>query len=468
MKKIVIKPVTRIQGHARVTIILDDSGNLKNTFFHVDELRGFEKILEGNFLDELPRISTRICGICPVAHHLASVKASESIIGVEVPEPAFLLRELMHVGQFLQSHALHFFFLNLPDFLFGKDASKRNITGIMTIKPEIAKRAIEIRKAGQNIIKVIGGKAIHPVTCVPGGLTKALSREKRSSLIKNLQNIKKLCTWATNIGKNILDLNRDLINTFCILPTSYMGTTKAGNLELYDGDLEILAKEGDKKYTLEPNEYLNVISESVEEFTYQKFPYLIKEGYPDGIYRVNSLARLNLCDRIPTPIANEFLLDLRRNFPRPAHNTLLYHYTRLIEMVYAAERALEILENDKIVSTNIRVTCKLKGGEGVGIVEAPRGTLIHHYKADKKGTVVSANIIPGTTHNGLAINKTVKLAVESVLKKGRINKLDLNKIEMAIRAYDPCLGCATHTVKIPLKVRIFKGERLVNEVKNFG
>ena len=456
-KLIEVKPVTRIEGHAKVTIQLDDEGEVADAHFHVLELRGFEKFLEGRPVEEAPLITPRICGICYVAHHLASAKAMDAVFGVEIPETAYMLRELFQMGGFIHSHSLHFFFLGAPDFVLGPDADPkiRNIVGIVQKAPDVAKKAIKIRAYGQKITEVLGGKPIHPSGMVPGGVSKPLSKTDRDKLLSEVDEIISLCEWGVELGRELLlDKYLDTVKTFAVIQTHHIGLVKKGALELYDGPVRVMLADGEIHAEFQPHEYLDYIAERVEPYSSLKFPYLKKLGWPEGIYRVNSLSRINVADKISTPKANEVFKEFRNEWCRPAQHTLLFHYARLIETLYAAERAKELLEDEKILGENVHVPVKPREGDGVGIVEAPRGVLIHHYITDKNGFITEANLIVATVQNNPAMDLCVREVAKAFIHKGEVKEGLLNRVEMAIRAYDPCLSCATHVGGIPLEVEV--------------
>jgi len=466
MKQIVIQPVTRIEGHAKVTIQLDDQGNVEDARVNVVELRGFEKFCIGRPVEELPRIVCRICGVCPWAHHLASSKACDGVFGVEIPSAAKKLRELAYMGHFIHSHVLHFFVLSGPDFVMGPDAdySIRNVVGIVQRAPDMAKRAIRARFLGQMMTQILGGKAIHPDVSVPGGWSKPATEDE----VKRLKDMARECldfaSFAIDFAKKeIFPKYLDMVKSFAPITTGYLGTVRDGAMNLYDGNLRMMTPDG-KYEDFAVENYLDYISEHIEPWTYLKFPYYKKAGQfsmdltnPVGIYRTNALARINVCDRIATPLANKELEEFRASFGRPAHLTLLYHWARLIELVYAAERATELLNDAEIMEPNTRKAVTPRAARGIGVVEAPRGTLIHDYETDEKGMVKDVNIIVGTTHNNAAINMSVKKAAQDNIKGGKYDQALLNTVEMAIRAYDPCLSCATHSLdgRIPVKIDIF-------------
>jgi len=461
-KKITIEPVSRIEGHAKITIHLNDKNEVEESHFHVVEFRGFEKFCEGRLLSEMPVITTRICGICPVSHHLASVKACDDVLGVQSPPAAQKLRKLMHMGQIIHSHSLHFFFLAAPDFLFGSpaDPALRNIAGLIQTDEKLARKAIRLRKAGQNIVGRVGGRPIHPVTAIPGGMSKPLSHEDRFLIQKDLDEAVGLAQLAISTCKDIHEKFADVISDFAVIKTKYMGTVKDGNLELFDGDIRIIDETGKKLEEFNPGNYLNYIGERVEDWSYVKFPYYKELGYPDGIYRVAPLARLNVAENITTPLANSELKEFKKlGNGEPVHKTLYYHYARLIEVLYAVEHARELLDDDDIVGRNVRVKAERKPGEGIGVIEAPRGTLIHHYWVDDLGKIEKANLIVATVNNNPAIDMSVNEVAKKYVKNGKINETALNMVEMAVRCYDPCLSCATHSIgKMPMEIILYASD----------
>ncbi len=458
-KRIVIEPLTKLEGHGKVTIQLDEHGNVASAHFHVTEFRGFEKFCEGRMLWDMPVITTRICGICPVSHHLASVKACEGVLGVEPPAAAKKMRELMHMGQFIHSHSLHFFFLAAPDFIVGPDAEpvKRSIVGVIEKEPELAKKAIHLRKIGQTIVDKVGGRAIHPVTAIPGGMSRPLSHEDRYHLLKEIPTAVELATLAVQTAKRVLQTYAEKLPSLGDFPTMYMGMVNDGSLQLYDGTLRIKDANGQNVDEFEPSDYLKYIGEHVEENSYLKFPFYKKEGWPQGIYRVGPLARLNVADKISTPLAAAELEEFKAlKKDKPVSENLYYHYARTIEMLYAVERAKELLEDDEIVSTEYRIKVERKEGEGVGVIEAPRGTLIHHYWADPDGRVLKVNLIVATAHNNKAIDISVGEMAKKYISNGQLSEGIMNRLEMAIRCYDPCLSCSTHAIgEMPLEVLLY-------------
>ncbi len=463
-KKIVIQPVTRIEGHAKITIQLDDSGNVSDTMVHVVELRGFEKFCVGRPVEELPRIVTSICGVCPWHHHLASAKACDAVFGVEIPSAAKKLRKLAKAIASTEDHILHFYFLAGADFIMGPDAdySVRNIIGIAQKFPDIAKKVIRNRHLGAVMLEIISGKSIHPVAAVPGGYSKVLTAEERDEILKMAKEVLEFTKFSIDYAKkNIFPQYIEAVKTLGVIKTGFLGTvSKDGTLELYDGVLRMMQADGSyEDFTYE--KYTDYIEEHIEPWTYLKFPYMKKAGKlsmdldnPVGVYRTNTLARINVCERISTPLAQKELEEFRNEFGRPVQLTLLYNWARLIELLYNAEYAVQLLEDPEITSKDIRVPVKPRAARGIGCVEAPRGTLIHDYETDENGIVTNVNLIVGTTHNNAPINMSVKRAAMDLIKDGKYDQGILNRVEMAIRAYDPCLSCATHNLDGSIAVRV--------------
>lgn len=464
-KTITIQPVSRIEGHAKIQIKLNDAGNVEDAKVHVVELRGFERFCIGRPVEELPRIVPRICGVCPWAHHLASAKATDMVFGATVPDVARKIREAAYMAHTVHSHVLHFFVLSGPDFVMGPDAdySVRNVIGIAGKIPDIAKKVLHTRHLGQMITQKMGGKGIHPDSAVPGGWSKPITKDELAELQKMADEILDFALFAIEFAKkDIFPKYLDTVKSFALINTGFMGTVQDGALNLYDGDLRLMFPDGSFE-EFKPADYLDHIREHIEGWTYLKFPYAKKAGNfsmdldsPSGIYRTNALARINVCDKIPTPKAQAELEEFRKNFGRPAQQTLLYHWARLIETVYAAERMIELFNDPEILNPNTRVPVTPRAARGVGSVEAPRGTLIHDYETDEKGITTNVNIIVGTTHNNAAINMSVKKAAQDLIKGGKYDQGILNTVEMAVRAYDPCFSCATHELdgRIPVKIEI--------------
>ena len=479
MKTITIYPVTRIEGHAKVTINLDDSGNVADTFVNVVELRGFEKFCIGRPVEELPRIVTSICGVCPWHHHLASAKANDAVFGVTPPPTGTKLRDLCQSIAFCSDKILHFFFLAGPDFVMGPEAdySVRNVLGIVQSNPELGKKVVRARHIGTQMLGIASGKAIHPVTAVPGGFSKPLTEKEREELLPMANELLDFAKFAIGFAKeSIFPKYFETIETLGVIETGFLGTViDDGSLNVYGGKLRLMRPDGTyDEFTCD--QYTEYIGEHIENWTYMKFPYAKKWGNfsmdldsPSAIYRTNALARINVCDKMATPLAQVELEEFRDKFGRPAQETLLYNYARLIELVYNAEHTIELLNDPNITGKETRVPVKPRAGRGIGCVEAPRGTLIHDYETDEDGLITNVNLIVGTTHNNAPINMSVKQAAKTLIKNGSYDQGILNKVEMAIRAYDPCLSCGTHkldsSVPVKLEIRNAHGE-LIDTVAN--
>ena len=458
-RKITIEPVTRIEGHARVTVNLDDNNNVEHAYLHIDQFRGFEKFSQGRMFFEMPSITPRICGICPVSHHLASAKACDRLVGVEPPRPAQLLRRLMHMGQLVQSHSMHFFHLAGPDLLFGFDADPaiRNVVGIIQTNPELAIKAVKLRKWGQEVIRIVAGERIHAAFAVPGGVNKALTMKDRDELLAPVDEMIGYMQLGLDVAKGWLEENMDVVNRFANFRTGYMGLVNPadGSLEMYDGDLRLIDKDGKLLEQFDPTTYLDYIAEHTEDWSYLKFPYYKKLGWPEGAYRVAPLGRLNVADSISTPLANEEFKNFKALSDGPVEPTLFMHYARLIEDIYAAERIRELLEDPDITSTDIRTMPGPITGEGVGVIEAPRGTLMHHYWTDDSGKLTNVNLIVATGHNNYAMSKSVDMVAKEFIDGNNVTEGMLNRVEAAIRAYDPCLSCSTHALgQMPIVMEI--------------
>jgi NAD-reducing hydrogenase large subunit len=456
-QKITIEPVTRIEGHAKVTIHLNDAGKVEHAYMHVNEFRGFEKFCEGRMVFEMPFITPRICGICPVSHHLAAAKAGDAVMGCPPPRPASMLRELMHMGQIIQSHGMHFFELAGPDLLLGfdSDPATRNVVGLIQTNPELAIKAVNLRKFGQEIIRILGGRRLHPVFAIPGGVNKSLKDTERETILAGIDE----AIATTQIGIQLIrgwaEANMEDINKFAVLRSGYLGlVTPQNGLELYDGNVRLLSADGVELEKFDGADYLDYIAEHVENWSYLKFPYYKKLGWPNGVYRVGPLGRLNASDVIHTPLANEEFKRFKGlSGGRPVENTLYYHYARLIEVLFAIERARVLLEDPDILSTDILNTRIDFKGEGVGVIEAPRGTLFHHYWAEPSGQLKKVNLIVATGHNNWAMTNAVDSVAKTYITGPEITEGLLNRVEAAIRAYDPCLSCSTHAVgQMPLSI----------------
>jgi F420-non-reducing hydrogenase large subunit len=483
MKEVVIDPITRLEGHGKITIFLNDEGNVENAYFQVPELRGFEKFCEGRRVEDLPIITTRICGVCPVAHHMAGAKAADMAMNVEPTETAKKLRELEYCGYFIYDHILHFYFLGGPDFVVGPEApaAKRNILGVIEkVGLDIAKEVIKHRAYGQRITGILGGRPTHPVSALPGGMAKAINEEERQDIENMLRSCHEFAKFSLKIFDDVVLKNADYVNLITSDPynleTYYMGTVDKNNkVNLYDGKVRVVDTQGKEFVKFGPTEYLDVIEEHVEPWTYVKLPYLKKIGWKGfvtgsetSLYRVGPLGRLNAADGMATPLAQaEYERMYKTLGGKPVHATLAFHWARLIELMYATERGLELVTDKDITSKDIR-NKPGKPGEGVGIVEAARGTLIHHYQLDENALAKKVNLIVATTHNAPAICMSVKNAAQGLIKNGEVSDGLLNKVEMAFRAYDPCFACATHFAigEMPLEVEIFdSNQKLLKTIK---
>lgn len=473
MKNIEISPVSRIEGHAKITVQVDDSGNVADAHFHVMEIRGFEKFLEGAAVEEAPRITPRVCGICQTSHHIASAKATDQIFGLEPPETAKKLRELLLLGQYIMSHSLHFYFLAAPDLVMGpeSDPALRNVVGILKTNPELATMAIQTRKIGQEITATVGGKPISPVTAIPGGQSRGITSAQQADLLAKSKNAMELIEKGIEATKPLFTQYSEAIELLGPVESHFAALTNNGDISYYDGNVKAIDSAGNQVHEFAPVDYLDYIEEKVQPWSYMKFPYLKQVGFPEGNYRVGALARLNVVDKIPTPKASELFAEYRENFGL-AQNPLLYHYARLIELMYASERAIELLEDDGITSTDIRQTIseplmtKEEAKEssetrrGVGMIEATRGILIHDYETDGAGFINRANLIVSTGQNNLSMDIGVRETAKKLIHGEEVSEGLKNQLEMVIRAYDPCLSCATHAIdgSSPLQVDIYDSD----------
>ncbi len=463
-KTLVIQPVTRIEGHAKVTIQLDDAGNVDTARVNVIELRGFEKFCLGRPVEDMPRITPRICGVCPWSHHLAAAKACDAVFGVEPPPTGRKLRELCNSIAYMEEHILHFYFLAGADFLLGPDAdySVRNVMGILQAAPDVAQRVVRVRHLCARMLEILAGKSIHPQAAVPGGFSKPLLPAERDQLRVMADDTLELAKFSIAFAKeSVFPKFIDAVKSLGVITTGFIGTvTGDGALNLYDGKLRLMASDGSFE-EFSPANYTDFIAEHTETWSYLKFPYAKKWGAfsmeldrPSGVYRANTLARINVCDYIDTPLAQAELVEFREKFGRPAQLTLLYHWARLIELLYNAENTIRLLDDPEIVGRQTRVPVTPRAARGVGCTEAPRGTLIHDYETDADGMLINVNLIVGTTHNNAPINMSVTQAAKSLIHDGKFDQGVLNRVEMAIRAYDPCLSCATHRLDGKLSVRL--------------
>ncbi len=464
-KKIVIAPITRIEGHAQVTIFLNNDDTVKDARFQVTDFRGFEKFTEGRPFYEMPAITSRACGICPVSHLLASAKACDEIVGVSPPKTAIKLRRLMHMGQLIQSHALNFYHLSLPDLILGMDSDPavRNVFGIIEKDPELARQGIRLRKFGQELIEKIAGKRIHSADwIVPGGAKWPLTQERADYLRANLPEAEQIAAKTLALFKGMLSQFGDEVENFGNFPSYYMGLVSPdGGLEQYDGRLTIMDKNGTVvAQCVDPIMYQEFIGEAVEPWTWMKFPYFKAVGYPEGAYRVGPLARLNVASHCDTPLANEEMMEFKKMGKNGVvQSTFHYHYARLIELLFCVETAKELLNDPEILSEHVTSKAMVNNYEGVGFAEAPRGTLIHHYKVDPQGLITYNNMVIATEHNNIAYNMAITQVAKKYVKAKTLQEGMLNRVEAVIRAFDPCLSCATHAIgQMPLDIKLVDDE----------
>jgi len=471
-QRIVIDPVTRIEGHAKISIFMDDAGNVSDAEFHVVEFRGFEKFCEGRPYSEMPGITPRICGICPVSHLLASAKAGDAIMAVNIPPAADKLRRLMNLGQIIQSHALSFFHLSAPDFLLGWDTpqAKRNVFGLIAANTELARAGIRLRQFGQEIIAVLGGQKIHPSWAVPGGVRSPLTEEGRARIRAWLPEAYATTKIAFDLFKKTLDTHKKEIEIFGNFPSLFMGLVEpdgtwehhGGKIRFTDSSGSIIADQ------LDPQKYYEYIGESVQSSSYLKSPYYLPLGFPDGMYRVGPLARLNIAEQMGTPKADAELKKFKK-FGRgrsAVTSSFLYHYARLIEILASIERVEAAMDDADLLSEDLRANAGINSLRGVGVSEAPRGTLFHDYTVDRDGLLRKVNLIVATGQNNLAMNQTVAQIARHYVRGNKIPEPMLNRVEHGIRCYDPCLSCSTHAVgQMPLHVQLIEPDGTVlNEI----
>ncbi len=469
-KRIVIDPVTRIEGHAKISIFVDDEGNVTDAEFHVTEFRGFEKFCEGRPYGEMPGITPRICGICPVSHLLASAKAGDAIMAVNIPPAADKLRRLMNLGQIVQSHALSFFHLSAPDFLLGWDSppSKRNVFGIIAANKDLARAGIRLRQFGQEIIEILGDRKIHPAWAVPGGVRAALSPIGRDKIRAWLPEVFATTQVAFDLWKKTMETHQREIQIFGNFPSLFMGLVAAdGTWEHHGGKLRFIDSSGSIiADQLDPQKYYEVIGESVQTSSYLKSPYYLPLGFPDGSYRVGPLARLNVCEQMGVPKADAELKKFKKLGRGAVTSSFLYHYARLIEILAALEYIERYLDDPELLSDYLRADAGINSLRGVGVSEAPRGTLFHDYTVDRNGLLQKVNLIVATGQNNLAMNQTVAQIARHYVRGQEIPEPMLNRVEHGIRCYDPCLSCSTHAVgQMPLHVRLIGPDgSVLNEV----
>jgi NAD-reducing hydrogenase large subunit len=471
-KTVVIDPVTRIEGHAKISIFLDDQGEVENARFHVVEFRGFEKFCEGRPMWEMAGITARICGICPVSHLLASAKTGDKLLAVQVPPAGEKLRRMMNLAQIIQSHALSFFHLSSPDFLLGwdSDPATRNVFGLMAADPDLARAGIRLRQFGQTVIELLGARKIHAAWAVPGGVRSPLSEEGRTWIRDRLPESLETIQTALALFKSLLDRFSEEVASFGQFDSLFMGlVAPTGEWEHYGGHLRFVDSQGNIVADgLREDDYQDFLGEAVENWSYLKFPYYKPLGYPDGIYRVGPLARLNVCEFMGTEGANQELQEFRaRAGGRCATSSFFYHYARLIEILAGVEEIARLVEDPDIASDRCRAKADINALEGIGVSEAPRGTLFHHYNVDKDGLIQKVNLIIATGQNNLAMNKTVTQIAQHYIHGPEIPEGLLNRVEAGIRAFDPCLSCSTHALgQMPLQVQLFDRDRnLVAQVQ---
>jgi NAD-reducing hydrogenase large subunit len=464
LTRIAIEPISRVEGHGKVTLLMDEQNRVKQVRLHIVEFRGFEKFIQGRPYWEVPVMVQRLCGICPVSHHLAASKAIDVLVGARTLTPtADKLRRLMHYGQTLQSHALHFFHLASPDLLFGFDAdvAQRNIIGVIKAYPDVAVQGVKLRKYGQEVIRVLSGKRVHGVLAVPGGVNKALSAQDRDYLRTDIAQVVDWSQGAVAIAKKLHRQDPERSETFGSFRSNFMSLAAAdGGFELYDGGLRARDDKGGTIFDhVEYSHYLRYLHEEVKSWSYMKFPFIVSLGNDEGWYRVGPLARINNADHMPTPLAEAERREfMELGHGEPVHATLAYHWARMIEMLCAAEMIQGLLDDPDILGTDLVIRGE-RASEGVGVIEAPRGTLFHHYKIDENDAVVKANLIVSTTNNNTAMNTAVREVASKYLSGRKLTEGLLNHIEVAIRAYDPCLSCATHALgKMPLQVELLDAD----------
>ena len=483
-KRIVIDPITRLEGHGKIDIFLDDKGDVERAYFQVPELRGFEVFSLGRPAEDMPQITSRICGVCPTAHHMAATKALDQLYQVEPPRPARLIRELVYNAFILEDHALHVYVLGGPDFFVGPDAppAQRNILGVIgKVGIEIGTRVIQTRRRLRELITHLGGKVIHPVLGLPGGVAKGLKPDELETWRQLARDGRDFATFTLQLFRDIVLANReyvDLIRSDAFTHTTYyMGLVDRQNRpNFYDGDIRVVDPTGKEYVRFREKDYLDHIAERVEPWSYVKFCYLrnvgwkgFRGGIEDGIYSVAPLARLNVAQGMATPIADEAYREyLAALGPAPIHHTLANHWARIVEMVYAAERMIEILDDPEVASDNLRVIPTATPTRGVGVVEAPRGTLFHHFETDSNGILTKVNLIVATQNNAARMAMSVETAAKALIHNFDVNQGLLNKVEMAFRAYDPCNACASHSLpgQMPLIARIHSKEgRILEEIR---
>jgi NAD-reducing hydrogenase large subunit len=460
LRRVAIEPISRVEGHGRVTLLLDEDNRVRQARLHIVEFRGFEKFIQGRPYWEVPVMVQRLCGICPVSHHLAAAKALDQVVGATHLTPtAEKLRRLMHYGQILQSHALHFFHLSSPDLLFGfdSDVARRNIVGVAAEYPEVARQGVLLRKFGQEVIRVTAGKRVHGTSAVPGGVNKNLAKDERDLLLKDAYQMIAWSRDAVHLARRLFEQNLEEYNAFGRFRAHTLGLIRAdGAMDLYHGGLRARDMDGKTLFDhVEYSHYWDYIFEDVKPWSYMKFPFFRELGPEDGWYRVGPLTRVTQCDFIDTPLADHERRDFMAfDAGRATGATLAYHWARMIEMLHAAEMIKALLHDDDLMGNDLIVQGE-RQERGVGMIEAPRGTLIHHYRVDENDLVIRANLIVSTTHNNQAMNESIRRVAERYFDGRELTEGLLNHIEVAVRAFDPCLSCATHALgKMPLELEL--------------
>lgn len=476
-KRITINPITRLEGHGKIEIFLNDAGDVENAYLQIPELRGFEKFCQGRPAEEMPQITSRLCGVCPWAHHFASSKCLDDLYKVELTSAAKKLRELTYSIYNFYDKTLNFYYLASPDFVLGPDAppEQRNIIGVIgKVGMEIAGSVIKHYRMARELLELIGGKAIHPVCGLPGGMTKPITTEQRKDIVEKAKQFIDFAEFSLKIFDDLVLKNKKYVELITgdiyYMKTYYMGMVDKNNkVNFYDGDIRVVDEDGKELVKFKSQDYLKYVAEHVEEWTYLKFPYLKQvgwngfvEGKDSGIYRVAPLARLNVADGMATPKAQEAYEKMYTTLGgKPVHYTLAFHWARLIELLYSAERTLELAEDEETASPDVRTIPTATPKEGIGVIEAPRGTLFHHYQTDDTGIITKVNLIVATGNNHAAICMSIKKAAQKLIKGGNVSPTLLNMIEMAFRPYDPCMACATHSLpgQMPLEIKIYDTNR---------
>ena len=464
LKRVVIDPVTRVEGHGKVTLLLDEDNQVRQARLHIVEFRGFERFIQGRPYWELPVLVQRLCGICPVSHHLAAAKAVDQLVGVDQLTPsADKLRRLLHFGQTLQSHALHFYHLSSPDLLFGfgSDLSRRNIVGVLEAYPDIGVKGVKLRKYGQEVIRMITGKRVHGTGALPGGMNKSLSREERDYLLEGIEDTLIWSAEAVELAKRLFLSDLEHNAQFAFIRSNFLSLNRPdGALDLYHGGLRAHDDLGNTIFDqVDYRQYTDYLHEEVRPWTYMKFPYIVSRGKEQGWYRVGPLARINNCDYIDTPLAEAARVDfVTYGAGGPVQSSLAYHWARMIEVLHSAEAIQRLLNDPDIMGSDLMARGE-KRYEGIGVIEAPRGTLFHHYQIDDQDLVTRANLIVSTTSNNQAMNESIRQVAATYLNGQEPTEGLLNHLEVAIRAYDPCLSCATHALgKMPLELEILDAQ----------